>query len=645
MSVNLPQAEAKRLAASWSRQDWICLVLGLGIAAATFAVDLSTPRGVAAGVFPHFLAIGVATWSTRRWMPFGLALLASTFTLVGFALTEGGRFDIILVNRLFLVAAYWLVAFLVFQKQSLDLRLRQSLVARVAGTDQRSRELAQGESRLRLITDRLPALVAYVGADERYRFANKAYEELVEVPVERIVGRRVSDILGAPAYRVVKENINRVLAGEIVRTAVDLPTESGIRNFRVSYLPDRDQDGAVAGFVLLAVDVSEELALQQQLQQTQKLEAIGQLSGGIAHDFNNLLGVITGNIEMAALHAGPEERHYLDAAQRAADRGVALIFRLLTFARRQPMHPAPTDVAAVVGSMEELLERSLGEQVRVRVSAPDSLWTAMVDAHQLEAAVLNLALNARDAMPEGGMLVLEMQNLTPREQRAPGGPALAPGDYVVLSVSDNGTGMTAEVLEHAFEPFFTTKDVGKGSGLGLPMVYGFARQSGGTVTIDSEVGVGTTVRLYLPRAAAGSVAAEADSVVDGKLQPIEEGLAVLLVEDDPAMQSVATAMLEQLNCEVESCNSAEQALEILGRRRFDLLLTDIVLADGPSGYEVALKAKERSPGLTVVFMSGYAESAAVHHGRLAAGRELLEKPFKLHQLAVAIERARRTAAE
>ncbi|MEQ8353991.1 MAG: PAS domain-containing protein [Kiloniellaceae bacterium] len=641
MTVELRPTAVGRPAVPASRRDWLWVGAGVAVSLAAFLVDVTTPRGVAAGVFPHFVAIGLSAPTAARLAPYALAGLATVLTLAGLAFVDGGAPAILLVNRAFLVASYWLVAFLVHQKQVADWKLLQGYAGLEDSVRQRTSELADSESRLRLITDRLPALIAYVDAEERYAFVNAYYEEAIGAATDKVFGRHIREVMGEAAYAVVAPNVRRVLAGEVVRCAIHLPTPKGERNFRVTYLPDRDASGAVAGFVLLALDVSEEEDLQRKLEQAQKLEAVGQLSGGIAHDFNNLLGVIIGNLELASARAGDDLKRYLDAAMLSAERGASLTRRLLAFARRQPLQPSVIDANAVIRSMEEMLDRSLGARIEVAFARAAGLWPTLADAHQLEAAILNLALNARDAMPEGGRLGITTghQQLDAEGAAALGLPA---GDYVSITLSDSGIGMNADTRARAFEPFFTTKAFGRGSGLGLPMVYGFAKQSGGTVTLDSVPGEGSSVRIYLPRAAAAATA-EAPAAPADSAPPLGQGSAVLLVEDDAALRAVVVAMLERLDYRVVPCADAARALERLAGEDFEFLLTDIELPGDMNGWRLAEAALARAPALAVVHMSGTTEHARAERHPAGHAKELLVKPFRQDQLARALVRARQAA--
>ncbi|MEX2200756.1 MAG: ATP-binding protein [Dongiaceae bacterium] len=376
--------------------------------------------------------------------------------------------------------------------------------------------------------------------------------------------------------------------------------------------------------------------LNRKLGQSQKMEAVGQLTGGIAHDFNNLLTVILGNA--AALSEGLGDNQRLRAlaemTERAAERGAELTSRLLAFARRQPLEPRSMDINQQVAGMDKLLRRTLGEDIEIRMVQGSDLWTAMVDPGQLESAILNLSINARDAMPKGGRLTIETANVYLDEAYVAGQIEVEPGEYVMVAVSDSGTGMDGTTLERVFEPFFTTKEVGKGSGLGLSMVYGFVKQSNGHVRIYSEAGQGSTVKLYLPRARAEDErrdAAPANAVTAGGRERI------LLVEDDELVRDHVARQLSSLGYDVVTARDGSEAIDVLKRGdHFDLLFTDVVMPGGIGGRQLAEAAQKLRPDLPVLFTSGYTENAIVHNGRLDPGVHLLQKPYRRQDLATKV---------
>ena len=374
--------------------------------------------------------------------------------------------------------------------------------------------------------------------------------------------------------------------------------------------------------------------IQEQLRHSQKMEAVGQLTGGIAHDFNNMLAGIIGSLALLARRLDGAElervQRYIDTATNSANRAAALTHRLLAFARRQSLDVKPTDINALVHSLEELLHRTLGQGIALETVLDPSVWPALTDANQFESALLNLAINARDAMPTGGKLTVETANTHLDEAYTRAFDGLAPGDYVALSVSDTGQGMTPDVQARAFEPFFTTKPIGQGTGLGLSMIYGFVKQSGGHVRLYSEVGRGTTVRLYLPR---HQLPAQEAAAAQPSERPRGLGETVLLVEDDAAVRLVVVEVLEDLGYQVLEAESATQALPHLeSQKRIDLLVTDVGLP-GMNGRQLAEVARERRRGLKVLFVTGYAEGATVRSGFLDEGMEMISKPFTIDALA------------
>jgi len=396
-------------------------------------------------------------------------------------------------------------------------------------------------------------------------------------------------------------------------------------------------------FVAVGRDLSEakareaELkAAQEALRQSQKMEAVGQLTGGIAHDFNNMLTGVIGSLDLIQRYiaAGKMDRvdRYIDAANTSAQRAAALTSRLLAFGRRQSLDLKPTDVNALVHGMEELLHRTLGEQIALECHLPAHLWAAFTDANQLESALLNLCINARDAMAQGGKLVVETDNIELDERYASEHPELKPGEYVVLSVTDTGVGMSASTMEKVFEPFFTTKPVGQGTGLGLSMIYGFARQSGGHVRIYSELGQGTTVKLYVPRFH-GAVDAQGEGRAEA---PRGAGETVMIVEDDPSVRLIVTDVLGELGYGVVEAIDAQTAIPILqSDQRIDLLVTDVGLP-GLNGRQLAEIARQSRPELKILFITGYAKNASVRAGFLDQGMDMMTKPFAVDALATKI---------
>ena len=399
-------------------------------------------------------------------------------------------------------------------------------------------------------------------------------------------------------------------------------------------VPDQDLIYAVARDVTAEKVATERLkAAEEALRQSQKMEAVGQLTGGIAHDFNNLLTGIVGSLDLmqTRLSQGRTDRvgRYIEAAMTSANRAAALTHRLLAFARRQPLAPKPVDANQLILSLEDLVRRTIGETIDLGIAPSEGLWATLCDPNQLESALLNLAINARDAMPDGGELAITTANTTIGAADA-GSLPLAPGDYICITVADTGTGMSAEVAARAFDPFFTTKPIGQGTGLGLSMIYGFARQSNGHVALDTAPGQGTSIRLYLPRHHGETEADQASSADKGVLA--STGETVLVVEDEPVVRGVIIEMLHDQGYRTREATDGPTGLRILRDEAVDLLLTDIGLP-GMNGRQLADQARELRPGLKILFMTGYAENAANAEGFLQSGMDMITKPFDLGHLS------------
>ncbi|PWE80588.1 histidine kinase [Bradyrhizobium sp. SUTN9-2] len=384
----------------------------------------------------------------------------------------------------------------------------------------------------------------------------------------------------------------------------------------------------------LRLEIEERARVEETLRQAQKIEAIGQLTGGVAHDFNNLLMVISGGLDMLERQTDPTRRRRLmDGMIQAAQRGASLTKQLLAFSRRQKLRPEPVDVAAQIGGMRELLDRSLRGDVHVEFDFPEQLWPVEVDPGELELVILNLAVNARDAMPNGGTIIVRGENLPDLNDGE------IAGDYVRLSVVDTGVGMPPEIMSRVFEPFFTTKDVGKGSGLGLAQVHGFATQSRGTVRIQSKVGRGTSIELYLPRSF--ETPSDERHLIDlTRVRPKKSNQGqILLVEDDNEVAALVSEMLGQLGYEVTRASSAAAALGALADGRpIDLIFSDIMMPGGMNGVELAREVRTRRSDIPILLTSGYAE-ASVHEAE-SAGIEILPKPYHIDELAAALAAAK-----
>jgi PAS domain S-box-containing protein len=396
----------------------------------------------------------------------------------------------------------------------------------------------------------------------------------------------------------------------------------------------RDDHGVVAVFGIWQ-DITERTTMAAQLHQAQKMEAVGQLTGGVAHDFNNLISVMVGNLDLA-LEQLPEQsevRPLVDMALSASLQGADLTRQLLAFSRKQQLRPKAIDINELVLRTSTLLRRTIGERIEIKTAFNAELWPAEADPSQVESALINLAINARDAMPSGGSLLIETANMPLDGSYVAENSDLTPGDYVMLAVTDTGTGIPPNVLSRVFEPFFTTKEVGKGTGLGLSMVYGFAKQSGGHLKIYSEVGHGTTVRLYLPRARVEVVREQApQSAAKDATAP---GETILVVEDNPSVRATVVQLLKTLRYSVLEAEDSRRAIEILStpQQKIDLLFTDIVMPGGMSGSELAKRAREIRPELKVLYTSGFTETSIRSGNTLASTDPILSKPYRRQELA------------
>ena len=505
--------------------------------------------------------------------------------------------------------------------------------------------LERSEARMRTLFDTSRQLQGLVAPDGTLLDANLASLAAIGARLEDVVGKPFWDapwFAGTPGMaEAVRAAVSAAAAGEEgVRQEVELHLPVGRRIYEVAMRPLRDARGAVFAVVPDATDVTERRRTEEALRQSQKMEAVGQLTGGLAHDFNNLLAGISGSLELlqarvAQGRTGDLER-YITAAQGASKRAAALTHRLLAFSRRQTLDPKPTDMNRLIAGMEELVRRTVGPAVKLEVVGAAGLWATLVDPNQLENALLNLCINARDAMPDGGQLTVETGNrwLDERGARERG---LQPGQYVSLCVSDTGVGMAPEVARRAFDPFFTTKPIGMGTGLGLSMIHGFVQQSGGQARIYSEPGQGAMVRLYLPRHLGAAEAAEAPAELSAAPRA-GQGETVLVVDDEATVRMLVTEVLEDLGyVAIEAADGAAGLKVLRSDVHIDLLVTDVGLPGGVNGRQMADAARERRPGLKVLFITGYAENAVLGHGHLDPGMRVLTKPFAMEALASRIK--------
>ena len=457
---------------------------------------------------------------------------------------------------------------------------------------------------------------------------------------DELVGRNILELMPVNSREASSDKLRGLAEGRAVQNFenVYLHKDGSTRSFSWSAVPDGEVVRAVGRDVTSEQQHAEALRQsEERLRQSQKMESIGQLTGGIAHDFNNLLTGIMGSLDMVRrrLDTGRTDdvERFMTTAVSSAQKAAALTHRLLAFSRRQSLDIRPVDVNRLLQSMEELLRRTLGEQIDLEVILDDSGWQVATDENQLDNALLNLAINARDAMPDGGKLTLETSAIRLDRSYTDEQESLAPGDYLSISVSDTGTGMPPEVIARVFEPFFTTKPIGQGTGLGLSMVYGFVRQSGGHVRIYSEVGQGTTVKLYLPRL-------DRPASLEPQPEPLPlprgAGETVLVVEDDPGVRLLVLEVLDELGYAALSAPDAQAALPLLrSEQTIDLMISDVGLP-GMSGRQLAEHARALRPGLSILFITGYAEKAAVRSEFLAAGMQMISKPFTMDVLALKV---------
>jgi signal transduction histidine kinase len=510
-----------------------------------------------------------------------------------------------------------------------------AVMLRRAARDRRRADQAvrDAAAQLRLSFDSLSQGIAVFDADRRLINWNQCFVSLLELPAD-LVQR------GA-AYRAIAAAL--AAPGDFLETEAQLEASSPApRNTGPVVFQRKRGEGRTfelrrtmlpaGGFAVTVTDITTQVRAEEVQRNSQKMRALGELTGGVAHDFNNLLTVIAGNLDLLqnkkALDA--DAQRYVAGALRGVDRGTSLTQHLLAFGRRQPLAPRPIDLNRLAAEMTSgMLRRSLGEQIDIKIVESAGLWPAYADPAQVENAILNLAINARDAMPEGGKLTIETANVTLDEQYAAQNEEVTPGQYVMIAVSDTGKGMPPEVAGRAFEPFFTTKEEGKGTGLGLAMVHGFAKQSRGHVKIYSETGNGTSVKLYLPRSQR-AVAEEPQAPAT-----LPRGSAsVLVVEDDVDVRRIAVAQLTDLGYRVLDAADAESGLKIFtDTGDIDLLLTDVVLPGRLRGRDLADLISRASPATKILFMSGYTENAIVHDGKLDEGTLLLSKPFRREDLA------------
>ncbi|MDD2885000.1 MAG: PAS-domain containing protein [Dechloromonas sp.] len=490
--------------------------------------------------------------------------------------------------------------------------------------------LGRSEARLRLINDTVPILIGYVDQNEVYQYTNKGYSDWYGHPEGSVTGRAVLDVIGPHVYGQVKDCVRKALAGQQVTYEYQMERLGQTMHARSTLVPEFTVDGTTLGFFVFSHDITEQKRMQAALIQAQKLEAIGQLTGGLAHDFNNLLTVIIGNLAALQDHhqddAGVNE--FVEPALQSARRGVQLIKRLLTFSRQQPLEPEAVDIVQLITSLAKLVRRSLPENIMLSTDTAGCNAHVLADPGQLESAMLNFAINARDAMPNGGRLHIAARVVDLDANAA--SFDVAPGRYAMIEVADNGVGMNAATLARACEPFFTTKRFGLGSGLGLAMAYGFAKQSGGGVAIQSQPNQGTTVLLALPLT---DIVPEFDEPGE-ESNPAHTGELVLLVEDDPNVRRVVRQQLIDLGYPVIEAKSGQQAIDMIEQiPDIALVVSDVIMPGGIDGRQLATHILANYPATRIVLMSGYTDDSETN---LPTNIPMLTKPFLRQDLIRAL---------
>jgi PAS domain S-box-containing protein len=514
-----------------------------------------------------------------------------------------------------------------------DPGLLRSTVRQAFERHRLGRDLATERALLRGLLDHAQDAISFKDADGRFVRLNARKAELLGRDIAACLGRREDELLGAKADPVIAEDEAAIRSGSVAESLISDGPTGAEQWSHVTRVPIRDAGGAISHLAVIERDVTEQRTLEARLRQSDKMQALGTLAGGIAHDFNNLLTAILGSLELAGPKVAdqPRVQRLIENARGAAERGASLTKRLLSFSRAHDLQARATDVSALIVGMSDLFGRSLGGLVTVRTELEDGLPAVQVDPDQLELAVLNLCINARDAMPEGGAITVATRRLDIR-----GDPEIADGTYLGISVTDEGTGIPEEILRRVCEPFFTTKAVGQGTGLGLAMVFGLAQQSKGRLAIDSEVGRGTRVELALPFAAEAPKPAEK---TPGAAPVAGRRARVLIVDDDPQVRHVTASFLTGFGHSTAEAGGGEAALQHLQRERFDIVVADLAMP-GMSGIELAAEIRGRDPRLPVLILTGHADAM-----QIPEDLPVLSKPFRSADLAARVATLIEDAAE
>jgi len=612
---------------------WEHMALGHALDSATFLTFFpgillaSLIGGPSAGVLATIISAGLAMY----YLIPPLNNLAITFPG---GLVEVGSFSAVSGTLIALID--YTVATSVNLSRTTEL-LRKSNESLAAQARERSVQLQAKETLIQTFFEHSSQChVVFVVTDDgkfRYEEINPATLQLYGLAREQVIGCTIDDLFDSQTAAELNEHLTNCLRqNEPYR----YERSQGAAIIEALATPIPCEDGATRRVIVTAGDVTKRRHLEDQLRQSQKMEAVGQLTGGLAHDFNNLLTGISGSMELleSRMAQGRMDnlQRYIHTAKGAARRAASLTHRLLAFSRRQTLDAKPTDLNRLVADLDELVRRTVGPAITVELVAAAGLWLTLVDQNQLENAVLNLCINARDAMPDGGRLTVETGNKW-LDQRAASERDLPAGQYVSLCVSDTGVGMPPDVAARAFDPFFTTKPLGEGTGLGLSMVYGFVRQSGGQARIYSELNTGTMVCLYLPRYFGEAEQQDAGSEFI-EPSPVENGETVLVVDDEPSVRMLVTEVLEDMGFTSIEAEDGKIGLKILeSGRRIDLLITDVGLPGGINGRQLADAGIVLRPDLKILFITGYAENAVVGDGHLRRGMQVVTKPFAMDELA------------
>ncbi len=526
-------------------------------------------------------------------------------------------------------------------QESIEL-LESRVEERTAELKQTLEALSQREQWTRLVADAVPALIGYVDKDRICRFFNKRFEEWLGLTSDQIMGKQVWEALPNELYNGHKKDMELALSGQTLSREFTLKIPNGTTiDCAANYIPHVANDGSVLGYFILSYDVTEQKQTETILRQIQKMEAVGELTGGIAHDFNNLLTIIVGNLALAEEdeNLDDESKDMVDAALDSARKGATLVKRLLSFSRKSPLKSTAYDPKQVVSGMAELLRRTLGPAIEIVIHLEGDTWFVRSDPSELESTILNMAINSRDAMLDGGILQISVKGETIKRQAKAG--EVPAGDYVVISVSDNGIGMPDKVASRVFEPFFTTKKAGRGTGLGLSMVYGFVRRSDGHISLDSKNMHGTTIACHLPRWHQSEPVSE---TADKQEQvPPRGSETVLVVDDQAAVRAFTTKVLTRLGYQVVESEDAQSAQEILTNSdAVDLVVTDIEMPGSINGLELARIIEEKWPSVKLLLMSGYPDRAInelARSGKHYKMLSLLSKPFEKPELARSVRKA------